>query len=81
MKLPVGRSEKKKYKKFRFEVFMHNSFIGDPKMAVSLLIMVRFSIRKMFWKPQVGRHLTNKSEMQFFYSISPKIGTSVAPPS
>ncbi len=43
--------------------------------------MVRFSIRKKFCNLQVGRIIENKTEMQFFYSIGPKIGTSVAPPS
>ncbi len=50
------------------------------KMAVARLIMVRFSIRKKFWKLQVGRQLKINVEMLYFYSIGPKIGASVDPP-
>ncbi len=50
-------------------------------MAVSRPIMVRFSIRKKLCNLQVSRIIKNKTDMQFFYSIGPKIGTSVAPPS
>ncbi len=41
-------------------------------MAVSRLIMVRFSIRKKFLNLWVGRHLKNKTEMLFCFSIGPK---------
>ncbi len=50
------------------------------KVAVARLIMVRFSIRKKFWKLQVGRHLKINAEMQYFFSIGPKIDASVDPP-
>ncbi len=51
------------------------------KVDVSQPIMVRFSIRKNFCNLQVGRIIKNETEMQFFNSIGPKFGTSVAPPS
>ncbi len=53
---------------------------SDTKVAVSRLKMVRFSIRKKFLNLWVGRYLKNKTEVLFYFSIGPKIGTSVAPP-
>ena len=49
------------------------------KVAVSRLILVRFSIRKKFWNLQVGRNKKNKQK--FHYSICPKNSTSVTLPS
>ncbi len=39
-------------------------FTSYTKVVVSLLIMVRFSIRKKFLNLLVSRHLINKTERQ-----------------
>ncbi len=70
-------------KNFYFEVYIWKTILfctSNTKVAVSLLIMARFSIRKKFLNLWVGRHLKNKTERLFYFSIGPKIGTSVAPP-
>ncbi len=46
------------------------------KMTLARLIMVRFSIRKEFWKLQANRHLAINAEMQYYFPISPKIDAS-----
>ena len=76
----VDRDKKKSFiLKFTFKktILFCTSY---TKVDVSLLIMVRFSIRKKFLNLWVGRHLKHKTERLFYFSIGPKIGTSVAPP-